>query len=179
MKMSLGFILIILIAVGCNTNQQSASPTVDLETEREAVQTAIRTFFDAYEAEDWSQARQVLTASDDFQFFGTDTAEVSMDIDDFQQQLSDDWTVLENIEMGALRRLSLMIDENGQLASAIYEVPFTATPADGGERFTFVGRLAHTLRKEDGNWRIAQGMFAMPTSGASSAEQVEEMEGSS
>lgn len=168
-----------LIAAGCNTNQQNAAATVDLDAEREAVQETIRFFFDAYEAEDWDQARQVLTTSSDFQFFGTDTAEVSMGIDDFQQQLSDDWQVLEDIELGELRRFSLMLDEDGQLASAIYEVPFSATPADGGERFTFVGRLAHTLRKEDGNWRVAQGMFAMPTSGQSSAEQVEEMEGSS
>jgi ketosteroid isomerase-like protein len=169
-------ILLGLAVTGCATDAQDASSSVDMTQERQAVQDAIRAYFDGYEAGEWSQVEPVLTASDDFQFFGTDSAEVSRSTSQFQQQLSYDWQLMDGIEIGEMRNVSLVIDPDGEVTTAMYEARFSGEPEGGGDRFSALVRFAHTLRKEEGAWRLVQGMGTVPTSGESSAEYVEQMQ---
>lgn len=174
MKTLFTLLVAVCVVAGCAADQPPPPSStgvdpgqdVDLGEEREAVQQAIRSFFDGYEAEEWNRVREVLTTSGEFQFFGTDSAEVSMGLDDFQRELSEDWQALSDIKMGALRNLSIAIDEDGELASAIYEATFSGTPS-GGEPFTALARFASTLRKENGSWRYVHGLIAAPSTGSS------------
>lgn len=168
MKKIANIVLALLIASGCNSEQQPEAQ-VDLASEREAAETVIREYFDGYEAEEWNQVQRALTTSNDFLFFGTDSTEVSTSVSSFHELLSKDWQVLDNIQIGEFRNLSALIDEDAQLASLMYEATFSGVPT-GGNRFEVLVRFAHTLRKEDGRWRLVQGMATIPTTGNSSSE---------
>lgn len=110
----------------------------------------------------------MLSDSKDFYFLGSDVVEINRSKADFQNQLDKDWKLFESISFGDVRKLAVKISDCGDIASAIFEVPVTATLKGNQSKFFF--RMTFVFENENGLWQIAQGVVSIPSIGESSAE---------
>lgn len=162
-----------MIALGLLTGCTEKKPAPDMAKEKAAVEAAINGFDQAYQSKDFEALKKLFSSSPDMVWFGTDSAEVIMGIAGWQAQTTADWLLFESIKMGEPRHLSILIDNDAQLASAIYEVSVDAVI--GGKPAHLILRFASTLRKENGEWRFAQGAVGNTTVGQSSVEMLAQM----
>jgi hypothetical protein len=112
----------------------------------------------------------MLTASPDFIFFGSDAAEVIRGRHAWEDLMQNDWQLFEKTKFGDPGYLAIQISDDGNLASAVYEVPDVSLVK--GRKVESLDRFAITMRKENGAWRIVQGITAVATAGESSADMV-------
>jgi ketosteroid isomerase-like protein len=173
MKRSSLMILALILFIGCGPQPMTSERAA---AEKKAVEAQIVKFLDAYAAKDWEPIKSVVSTSSEFLLFGTDSAEVIKSAADFETQIKTDWQLFESPKHGELRNLSIQIANGGDLASAVYEVPFDA--AIGGQNMHLLFRFATTWKKENNEWRMIQGALAAATVGQSSKEMVEKMKSS-
>jgi ketosteroid isomerase-like protein len=183
MKLSVVLMLAALAPAGCAKQQAAAdgasasttsvtnAPATSDADEQAAVKKVIADFQSAYMAKDWSRMEGLF--SGDLKFFGTDSAEVIRSVADFRKQMTDDWQVIDSPKLEGTRNLSIILDRDHEVASAIYETPFSGKA--GGEMMSGTMRFAQTFRKENGNWKLVHGLVSMATVGQSSAAMIEQM----
>ena len=163
-------LLLVLLVAGCGA--QKPAP-VDVAQEKEAIQAVIESFGQAYAAKDLVGVGKLVSASGEFMFFGTDAAEVMKSKADFETQMTADWQVFESAKVGAPRNLAIQVSSDGQLAFAVWETTWDVIV--GGKASQVPLRFADGFRKEDGQWRLIQGVAAAATVGQSSAEMLMKM----
>jgi len=161
-------ILLLLVAGVLTSCVSSRRAPMEVDRDRaEVVATVIR-FWQAYERKDLAALSNMLTAADDFTFFGSDAAEVVKTRREWEELMRNDWQLFETIRFGEPRNIAVQISRDRHLASIVYEV--TDISMVEGKNIESLDRFAMTLRKEDGAWRIVHGMTAVGTKGESSAE---------
>lgn len=138
--------------------------------EKMAVEAVVAGFWKAHETKDARSMNRFLTASPDFLFFGSDSAEVIRTRAQWEAQKRDDVQLFESLRCGALKNFSVLIDERGEFATALGEIPLDVQT--GGEGSHSLDRFALVMTKEQGEWRIRQGLITFATVGQSSAELV-------
>jgi SnoaL-like domain len=143
---------------------------VDIDREKTAVAVTLVQFWQAYEQKDLATMSSMLTTASDFVFFGSDAREVITSRREWEDLMKNDWQLFETTKFGIRRHLAIQISDDGTLASAVYEVPDVSLVE--GKSVESLDRFAMTVRKENGTWRIVQGMTAVATRGDSSAEIV-------
>ena len=170
MSRFIALLAVVILVAGCGPKKP---PAPDMAKDKAAVETAINNFLKAYETKDWDGMNKLLAQSGESMWFGTDSAEIIKGRDGWAEQTKNDWQVFESVKMGGVQNLSMHMDHDAQLASAIFEVP--ADVMVGGQQSHMLLRFAPTLTKENGEWRFVQGVVALATSGQSSAEMVAKM----
>ena len=164
-------VLLAFLASGCGLQKPAQ---VDIAKEKEAIKSVIASFSQAYQAKDLAGITKLVSSSGEFLFFGTDSAEVMKSKADFEAQMNNDWQVFETAKLGEPRNLAIQVSNDGQLAFAVWETTLDATV--GGQASQALVRFADGFKKEDGQWRLIQGVASMATVGQSSAEMVKKMQ---
>ena len=141
--------------------------------EKSAIRTVIANYHKGYETKDHDLFRPLISNSPDMMFFGSDVAEVVKSSAEMETEKDYDFQLFQTAKFGEVQDLAIQVANDGSLASAVYQVPLTMTV--DGQTSTAMFRLAFTLRKEAGAWKIVQGMVAFPSTGQSSAELVRQM----
>lgn len=145
----------------------------DIAKEKGAVEAAITAFARGYESKDIAAVQKLFSNSDDLMWFGTDSAEVIRGWAEWERQMNNDWQVFKTVKMGAPRNLSILVDNDAQMASTIFELPTDVTMAGMSPHLTL--RFGATLRKENGEWKFLQGVVSVASVGQSSVEIVARM----
>ena len=154
-----------VVLLACVMQKKSAK---NMEREKSEVAATLVKFWQAYERKNLAAMSGMLTASSDFTFFGSDAAEVTRSRHDWEYLMQKDWQLFETTKFGEPRNLAIQISDDRNLASAVYEVQDVSLIE--GKNVESLDRFAITMRKENGDWRIVQGMTAVATVGESSAE---------
>ncbi|PYU66668.1 MAG: hypothetical protein DMG49_21415 [Acidobacteria bacterium] len=154
-----------VVLLACVMQKKSAKY---MEREKSEVAATLVKFWQAYERKNLAAMSGMLTASSDFTFFGSDAAEVTRSRHDWEYLMQKDWQLFETTKFGEPRNLAIQISDDRNLASAVYEVQDVSLIE--GKNVESLDRFAITMRKENGDWRIVQGMTAVATVGESSAE---------
>jgi len=141
--------------------------------EKEAIKNVIANYHKGYETKDHNVFKNLISSTADFMFFGSDVAEVIKSSAEMDTQKEYDFQLFESAKFGELQHLAIQVSSDGSLASVVYQVPLEMRM--GGQTSSSMFRLAFTFRKEDGAWKIVQGMAAFPSTGQSSAELVKQM----
>ena len=152
-----------VVLLACVMQKKSAK---NMEREKSEVAATLVKFWQAYERKNLAAMSGMLTASSDFTFFGSDAAEVTRSRHDWEYLMQKDWQLFETTKFGEPRNLAIQISDDRKLASAVCEVQDVSLIEGRIDRF------AITMRRENGDWRIVQGMTAVVTVGESSAEIV-------
>jgi len=171
MRNILPFVIALGLLAGCAPKGLTPEQVAQ---EKEAIKTAIAGFHKDYEAKDGKAVMSLISAAPDFMFFGTDVAEVIKSSAEMDTLKEYDFQLFESVKFGELQHLAIQVSNDGSLASAVYQVPFEMKMA--GQTSSSMFRLAFTFKKENGSWKIVQGMAAFPTTGQSSAELVKKMQ---
>jgi ketosteroid isomerase-like protein len=143
---------------------------MEVDRDRAEVVATVTRFWQTYERKDLAALSNMLTAADDFTFFGSDVAEVVKTRRGWEELVRNDWQLFETIRFGEPRNIAVQMSADKQLASIVYEV--TDISLVEGKKIESLDRFAMTMRKEAGVWRVVQGMTAVATKGESSAEIV-------
>jgi len=143
---------------------------MEVDRDRAEVVATVMRFWQAYERKDLAALSNMLTAADDFIFFGSDAAEVVRTRGKWEELMRDDWLLFETLRFAEPRNIAVQMSADKQLASIVYEV--TDFSLVEGKKIESLDRFAMTMRKEAGAWRVVQGMTAVATKGESSAEIV-------
>ena len=106
------------------------------------------------------------TLADNVVFFGTDSAEVIKNLNEFKAKITEQFNEVDEMRIGEMTDVSVIIDPYGNFASVIYGMPLTVVIDNVMEKM-FV-RVARTLKKEDGRWVIVSGIIGVAR-GTSSA----------
>lgn len=170
MRTILPFVIAISVLAGC---APKALTPEQVAQEKESIKTAIENFSKGYEAKDAKAIMNMFSSAPDFMFFGTDVAEVIKSWAAFDTLKEYDFQLFESVKFGELQHLSIQVSSDGSLASAVYQVPMEMKM--GGQTSSSMFRFAFTFKKEDGSWKVVQGMAAFPSTGQSSAELVKQM----
>ena len=104
--------------------------------------------------------------------FGTGVEEVCRGRTEIERLLREDFALWDAATFGDVRNLAC--EEVGGLATAFFEVGFTAVSARRAR--SFVLRFATAWRVHDEEWRLVQSMNAVATEGESAAELVRRAE---
>lgn len=157
--------LVSLAAVAaCAGIRPAAAPsTADRESE---VARRSAELLDAYGHKDNARLQAMLDP-ERVAFFGADSAEVAMTLDDVMRRIRDDQMLWDSLIAGPLR--TLRVEGDGALAVAMFDVGTEVHR--GAVRAHYLIRFAMTWRRgEDGEWRLTQSMNSVPTTGQSAAE---------
>jgi ketosteroid isomerase-like protein len=171
MRTVLPFVIAISLLAGCAP--KGLTPE-QVAYEKEAIKNAIANFQKGYEAKDANSVMNLFSSAPDFMFFGTDVAEVVKSWAAFDTLKGYDFQLFESVKFGEVQHLAIQVSSDGSLASAVYQVPMEMKI--GGQTSSSMFRLAFTFKKEDGLWKVVQGMAALPSTGQSSAELVKKMQ---
>jgi ketosteroid isomerase-like protein len=170
MRNILPFVIAIGLLAGC---APKALTPEQVAQEKEAIKAAIANYNKGYEAKDPEIFKNLMSDSPDFMFFGTDVAEVIKTSVEMDTLKGYDFQLFESAKFGETQDLAIQVSGDASLASAVYQVPIELKT--GGETSNATLRFAFTFRKENGWWKIVQGVAAMATNGQSSAELVKKM----
>ena len=88
----------------------------------DAIATVVR-FWHVYERKDLAALSKMLTAADEFTFFGSDAAEVVKSRREWEALMRSDWQLFETIRFGEPGNISLQVSMDGQLASVSANSP--------------------------------------------------------
>jgi ketosteroid isomerase-like protein len=163
-------VAVLICLAGCAPKALSPEQVAQ---EKEAINNLISNYHKGYETKDHDVIKNLISNTADFMFFGSDVAEVLKSSADMDTLKNYDFQLFESAKFGEPQHLAIQVSNDGSLASAVYQVPLEMKI--GGETSNSMFRLAFTFRKEDGAWKIVQGMAAFPSTGQSSAELVKQM----
>jgi ketosteroid isomerase-like protein len=167
MNNTIAMILCCLILTGCGSQKPGPAQIAE---EKKAIGKIVTDFWEAHETKDPKSMNKFMSASPEFMFFGSDSAEVIRSLAEWETQKSFDVRLFESLKAGKLKNLSIQVSGDGEMASAMGEVPLDVQT--GGEGSHTLDRFAIVFRKEGGEWHIVQGLITFTTTGQSSAELV-------
>jgi ketosteroid isomerase-like protein len=146
----LAILVILAGAGGCRR------PSVVTEqADSAAILAVIDSFHVAFQAEDSARIGRLLSPDPTFFFFGTDAGEMQASRQEFLTKHERvDWAQLDSIAFGAPQQIHFQAVP--ELAVVMYET--TLRYVAGGRRDSLPMRLVLTLAREDGRWRIRQGL---------------------
>jgi ketosteroid isomerase-like protein len=170
MRNILPFVIALGLLAGCAPKVLTPEQVAQ---EKEAIKAAITNYHKGYETKDEKLFKGLMSVSPDFMFFGTDVAEVIKSPAEMETQKEYDFQLFESANFGETQDLAIQVSSDGSLASAVYQVPIEMKM--GAETSNATLRFAFTFLKENGSWKIVQGVAAMATTGQSSAELVKKM----
>jgi len=159
--------LLVILALLAGCGGAKLSPE-QIATEKKAIETVFTSFWKAYESRDLPAITGLLSTSNDLQIFGTDSAEVFRSPAQFETQMKTEWEIVQSAAWGELRNVATVVSGDGELGSILCEVPAEMTI--GGQKSHFLGRLAGTVRKEGGVWKMVLVSVSVATVGQSAAE---------
>lgn len=171
MKILIYLLILVLLTIGCDSKRMSQD---QVNAEKDVLRARIESFLISYQSKDLNTILSMLSSSKNFFFFGSDLAEINRSKSDFQNQLVQDWKLFDSIAFGDLRNVDLVISRSGEFANTIFEVPMKVVISK--IPFSFTMRFALCFNKEDGVWKIQQGLVYVPSVGQSSAELVQSKE---
>lgn len=160
----------LILLTGCAPKALSPEQVAQ---DKEAIKTVIATYHKGYETKDHNVFKKLISTTPDFMFFGTDVAEVVKSSVEMDTQKDYDFQLFDTAKFGEMQHLAIQLSSDGSLASAVYQSPLELKM--GGQTSSSMFRMTATFKKEDGLWKIVQGMVAFPSTGQSSAELVKQM----
>jgi len=128
-----------------------------LEIEKEAVIEVLQTYNRATEEENF--AGILPTLSQNVFFYGTDSAEVIKDLNEFKKKITDQFNSVDKMKYGEMTDISIQMDPYANFASIIYGLPVELEMK--GIKSKMFLRGARTLMKEDGRWVIVSGIIGV------------------
>ena len=162
MKKYLPFFILLILVVSCAPSVEPLT-NQEIEAEKQAVIDVMKSYNTAFQQKDF--AGVLPTLADDVVFFGTDSAEVINNLNEFKKKLTQQFNEVDEMRYGEMTDIFIQMDPYGNFASIVYGMPLTVVK-DSVIEHMFV-RVARTLRKEDGHWVIVSGIIgvAQGTSG--------------
>jgi hypothetical protein len=145
----------------------------DIAREKKAVESVAVSYGRLVAAKNTDALLSLASNSPEFIFIGTDSAEVFKNKDQFKSHLEVDWQLLDSLKVGDLQNVSILISNDGGLASMFYEVPWDMNSA--GQTMHALFRFAMTMVKENNEWHIIQGLGQVATVGQSSEDMLQQM----
>lgn len=149
--------LMLLLAISCGPDKPQPLSPAELEVEKEKIVDVIKRYNTASANKAWSDMVELL--SKDVTFYGTDSAEVLKNFQEFQKQIYQQWELYDTMVYGDLDDVHIEIDPQGQLASIIFGVPCDITKSD--KTIHYYLRIARTLIKEEKKWVIKSGIVGI------------------
>ncbi len=156
MRKYLPLLILVLLITSCGPSIEPLTPQ-EIEQEKQAVIDVIKAYNKASQNKDF--AGILPTLADDVVFFGTDSAEVIKNLNEFKAKITQQFDEVDEMRFGEMTDVSVIIDPYGNFASVIYGMPLTIVVDNVMEKM-FV-RVARTLRKEDGRWVIVSGIIGV------------------
>jgi ketosteroid isomerase-like protein len=121
---------------------------------------AVRRYLECYERGDVDGCVAMLAASGPLLLFGTNDNEIFQSVAQARAAFTQDFASMSGVRWGAARHL--LVAAGSELASVVVELPVGYASADGAVQTTF--RLALTLVRENGAWKIRAGLISVPHS---------------
>lgn len=136
----------------------------DAKTEQE-VMSVLQTMASAYRERDLQKMLGVMGTDADVLMYGTGADEKRVGIAEIQKQAERDWAQSESTD----------IVYDWTSVSAAGNVAWTASDCRfvvraGGQEFTVPARLTSVLERQNGEWRVAQAHFSMPSASQEEGE---------
>ena len=145
----------------------------DIAKEKKAVESVAVNYSKFVAAKNTDAVLSLFSNSPELMLLGTDSAEVFKNKAQLKSLLEVDWQLFDVTKVGDLQNESILISEDGELASILYEVPLDSILA--GQTTHALFRYAMTMVKEDKDWHIIQLLCQMATVGQSSEDMLEQM----
>jgi ketosteroid isomerase-like protein len=163
MKKYLPFLILLILVASCAPSVEPLT-NQEIEAEKQAVIEVMKSYNAAFQQKDF--AGILPTLATDVVFFGTDSAEVIKNLNEFKRKLTEQFNDVDEMRYGEMSDISIQMDPYGNFASIIYGMPLTVVKDNIIEHLFL--RVARTLRKEDGRWVIISGIIgvARGTTGA-------------
>lgn len=149
------FALLIMLA-SCGPSVEPLKPN-QIKAEEEEITEVIMTYNKASEDENF--AGILPTLADNVNFFGTDSADVIKNLNDFKKKMTDQFNEVDKMKYGEMTDVFIQMDPYGNFASIIYGLPLSIE-IKGVKQDLFL-RGARTLKKEDGRWVIVSGIIGV------------------
>lgn len=159
-----------LLVTGCKSEKLSSD---QINSEKDKIKARIESFLISYTKKDMNTIINMLSASKEFHFLGSDVSEINKNKSDFQNQLDQDWKLFDSVQFGEIRNLSIRISDCGDLAVAVYDAPMTVVVKGNQSKFFF--RMSNTFVKENNLWQLVQGLASIPSVGESSVELIQKL----
>lgn len=163
-------LLIGFLISGCGPKKLTLD---DIAKEKKAIESVAVDYNNQVAAKNTDAILKLFSNSPEFVFIGTDSAEVFRSMNQCRSHLEVDWQLLDVSRVGDLRNVSILISNDGDLASMLYEVPWDMNFA--GQTMHALVRFAMTMTKENSEWHIIQGLGQMATVGQSSEDMLAQM----
>lgn len=157
--------LALAVIAACAAPARSPSPSPSADQQPELARRAAE-LLDAYGHKDNARLAGMLDP-ERVAFYGADSAEVAMTREGVMRRIRDDQMLWDSLVAGPPR--NLRVEHAGPLAVTMFDVGTEVYR--GGGRAHYLVRFAITWRRgPDGEWRVAQSMNSVPTTGQSAAE---------
>ncbi|MDR0926346.1 MAG: nuclear transport factor 2 family protein [Ignavibacteria bacterium] len=165
-KITLLFSLLImsLVLVSACNKDATISETLLSEDEKKAeknkIQEVLKLYNKAANEKNWS--KMVATLASDVHFFGTDSGEVSANMDAFKTKMQTQWNEYDSIVYGEIHDLYIELDDYARYANAIFGCPFTIVKKGAVPENLYVV-CQRTLQKDPStqSWTIKSGILAV------------------
>ena len=154
----LALLTVLLIAASsCGPSQPLPLTDQEIAKEKEAIIDVANRYNISSASKDWSGIVELLSKK--VTFYGTDSAEVLRNFEEFQAKINQQWDFYDTMIYGDMVDIHIDIDPQGQLASIIFGVPCDIVK--GNKAIHYFLRVARTLKKEDGKWVICSGIVGI------------------
>src|SRR5207245_9866135 len=110
-------ILLLLVASVLTSCVSSRRAPMEVDRDRAEIVATVILFWQAYERKDLAALSNMLTAADDFTFFGGDAAEVVKTRRVWEELMQNDWQLFEKTKFGEPRNIAVPISTEKQLCS--------------------------------------------------------------
>ncbi len=155
-KFLLLFLPAVLMFYSCGRTCEELTQEEILK-EKDAIISMLKSYNKAFQEKNF--AGVVPTLSENIHFFGTDSAEVITSLQQYKKVVTDQFASYDQMVYGDIVDSYIEVDKFGSFASIIYGLP--ATIYKGGKTEKLFLRIARTLKKEGGNWRILSGIVGI------------------
>lgn len=149
--------LSLLAAVSCGPDKPPVLTAQELTVEKEKVKNVCQRYNQASADKNWAEIVELL--SRDVVFYGTDSAEVLKNFEEFQKKINEQWKHYDVMTYGEMTDVHIETDPYAQLASIIFGVPCDIRKGDKSIHYFL--RVARTLKKEEGKWVISSGIVGI------------------
>ena len=142
----------------------ATSGSGDAVTARAQIEARVQEFLKAY-ADDDQDAVLRMVDNGGFSVYGSDISEFVESSAELKQMMSDDFTLWGSAKFGTVKSMDIRV--GGHLATAIFNVPFSA-----GGRPDVMVRVTTVWRQVDGVWLLTQSANSVPTVGSSAHDLI-------
>jgi len=166
----LSLLVVMALASSCAPKKLTQE---DIAKEKKAVESVAINYSKLVAAKNTDGVLGLFSNSPELMVLGTDSAEVFKNKVQMKSLLEVDWQLSDITKVGVLQNVSILISNDGGLASMLYEVPWDLNLA--GQTSHVLVRYAMTMVKENNEWHIIQLLCQMATVGQSSEDMLEQL----